>query len=99
MANRDDFVDALRQWASTQPAEPVKFTAEMLLMKAELARLDARGATARRIERWGFAIAGAALAAIIFIDSGHPGYSGASVALAAVALTLAGCWFACALEA
>ncbi len=99
MADRDDLADAVRQLARTQSAEPVRFTAEMLLMKAELARLDVRRSTARRIERWTFGIVGAALAAIVFVYNGDPGYSGASLALAAVILTLAEIWFACALEA
>ncbi len=99
MADRDDLVEAIRQLARTQSTEPVRFTAEMLLMKAELARLDARRVTARRIERWAFGIVGAALAAIVFVEIGYPGYSAPSLALAAVILTLAECWFACALEA
>ncbi len=99
MADRDHIVEAVRQLARTQSAEPVRFTADMLLMKAELARLDARRATARRIERWAFGIVGAALIAIVFAGNGHAEYSAASLALAAIIVALAECWFACALEA
>ncbi len=99
MADRDDVIEAVRQLARTQSAEPVRFTAEMLLVKAELARLDRRRATARRIERWAFGIVGGALAAIVFVGNGRPEYSAASIAVAAIVLTLAEIWVACALEA
>ncbi len=97
--DRDDVAEAVRQLARTQSAQPVRFTAEMLLMKADLARLDARATTVRRIERWAFGIVGAVLAAIVFVANGHADYSVASLALAAITLTLAECWFACAIEA
>ncbi len=99
MGDRDNVAEAVRQLARVQSAQPVKFTADMLLMKADMARLDARRATARRIERWAFGIAGGALAAVVFVANGHAEYSGASLALAAVIVVLAECCFACAVEA
>jgi len=71
----------LKDWCAEEAKRPGRATPGLLLVKADLARADQRRATATRVERWAFGLAGGLFLAAV-VATGCPS-SGSGPALVA----------------